>query len=694
MLTHPSPGHPGAITVPSLPLEEPVMVFTVALAAFLIGPLVMRRLGQPGIVGVVLLGAILGPGGANVVAHGDAIVLLGNVGLIYLLFTVGLELDLRRFLEDPQSAALFGLVSFGLPFVAGTAIVVVFLGLDPLAGALLAAVFASHTLLAYPVVNRYGITKNRAVTAVFGGILFTDTLALLVLALVRTAVEQGGLSPLVALSKIVTLVVLIGGIWLVVPPIARWFFRNFSEESYFEFLFVALVFFAAASLAELLEIAAILGAFVGGLALNRLVPEAGTLMRRIEFVGNALFIPFFLLHVGMLVDFSVVLSGTRTLAVAAIIIGAMIGLKWLAAWLVSRVQGYTPEERGVIFGLSIGQAAAALAITLIGYDAGLFGAAILNAVVLMLLVTAVLSPWATERAGNRLALARAVDSDADVEVASRLLLPVTHAGERQRELLEFGFLLRESSSPDPIHLLTVVSPDASPDDVDDVQAELDELAGAANGAEVPVDTAVRINHNPASGIANAALETRADLVLIGWSPSASPARSFSRWMFGNVIDRVLQGTDLPVHVAKLDAPINTTEELFVVLPRGIDHHEGFFESVYHVKKLADELGVSPTVLAVGGRAQQYERLFDLVEPELSGTFETVDSWAALRRTLADESGRNDLVAAVSARRGDVGWHEQLERIPRELAALPPRSFVLLHPRTGDPDYDRRFLRLE
>ncbi|MFC7214381.1 cation:proton antiporter [Saliphagus sp. GCM10025334] len=668
------------------------MVFTVALATFLFGPLVMRRLGQPGIVGIVLAGAILGPGGTNLVAHSDAIVLLGNVGLIYLLFTVGLELDLRRFLEDPRSAALFGLVSFGLPFIAGSALVIVVLGLDVLAGLLLAAVFASHTLLAYPVVNQYGITKNRAVTAVFGGILFTDTLALLVLALVRAAVEQGELSLLVALSKVLTLVVLIGGIWLVVPPIARWFFQNFSEESYFEFLFVALVFFAAASIAELLEVAAILGAFVGGLALNRLVPEAGTLMRRIEFVGNALFIPFFLLHVGMFVDFSVLFSGTRTLFVAAVIIGVMVALKWVAAWLVSRVQGYTSEERGVIFGLSIGQAAAALAITLIGYDAGLFDAAILNAVVLMLLVTAILSPWATKRAGNRLALASEIDPEGDFDIASRILLPVTHVGERQRQLLEFAFLLRESSASDPIHLLTVVSPgeEDTDDVVEDVQADLDELAGMGSGAEIPVDTEVRVNHNPASGIVNGALETRADLVLIGWSPS----QSISRWMFGNVIDRVLQGTELPVHVAQLDTPINTTEELFVVLPQGIDHHEGFFESVYHVKKLASDLGVSPTVLAVGGRGRQYERLFDFVEPELSGTFETVGSWDELRRTLAAQAGSNDLVTVVSARRGDVGWHEELAGFPRELTELPPRSFVLLHPRTGDPEYDRRFLRFE
>ncbi len=273
------------VTIPKLPLEEPVLVFTLALTVFLVGPLLVRRLGQPGIIGIVLFGAILGPGATGLVAHSDAIVLLGDVGLIYLLFTVGLELDLRRFSEDPGSAALFGLVSFGLPFLVGTVVVTTVLGLDLFASLLLAAVFASHTLLAYPIVNQYDITQNRAVTAVFGGILFTDTLALLVLALVRSAAE-GGLTVFVVLEKIIALVVLIAGIWFVAPPIARRFFQNFSEESYFEFLFVTVVFFGAASIATLLDIAPILGAFVAGLALNRLIPAGGTLLSRVEFAGN------------------------------------------------------------------------------------------------------------------------------------------------------------------------------------------------------------------------------------------------------------------------------------------------------------------------------------------------------------------------------------------------------------------------
>lgn len=199
-----------------------------------------------------------------------------------------------------------------------------------------------------------------------------------------------------------------------------------------------------------------------------------------------------------------------------------------------------------------------------------------------------------------------------------------------------------------------------------------------------------MNPNPASGIVNASVETQADVILLGWAPT----QRSRTWMFGTQIDRILQQTDLPVHVANISQPISTTEDVYVVLPEGIDHHEGFFESLYYLKKLAADLGVSPTVIAVGGSVHQYERLFDLVEPELSAEFLVVDTWDDLRRSLAEHADPNDLVTVLSSRRGDVGWHEALAALPQQLNDLPPRSFILMHPRKAAPEYDRLFLRFE
>ncbi|WP_418283734.1 cation:proton antiporter [Halorubrum sp. DTA46] len=687
----PSSELPLTAGVPPLPIEEPVIVFALALTTFLVAPMLIERAGLPGIVGIVLVGTAIGPNGLGVLAETDAIVLLGNVGLVYLLFTVGLELDLRGFLAAPENAALFGLTSFFLPFGVGSLVGVYVLGLDQWAAFLLAAVFSSHTLLAYPVVNRLDVTKNRAVTAVFGGILFTDTLALVVLAIVLGQAD-GALTLLLFGQVFASIVVLFAGVWLLLPPVARWFFQNTSQESYFEFLLVAAAIFAAASFAEVLGLSDILGAFVAGIALNRLVSRGGTLMNRIEFVGNALFIPFFLLYVGMLVDPGVLIDGFRTLFVAGVIIGTMIATKVAAAGLVSAIQGYDRNEFGVLTGLSVGQAAAALAITLVGFDAGLFGADVLNAVVVMMLAAAVLSPWLTERYGTRLALGEDVEPADTDEFDPRILLPLSTNADRQRPLIELAFALKDDMAESPIHLLTVVQPRGSGDEaaLADAEARLDEAAVFADAAEVPVRSETRVNHSIASGVVRASTETRADVIVMGWDAE----QSLSNRVFGSIIDRVLRRTSAPVLISRLGHPLNTTERIFVVAPPGIDHHEGFYEAVHIVKRLADRLGAELHVYAVVDNPRQYERLFSMVDPELTGRFEGVDSWSALSATLRNETASDDLVVPISPRRGSVGWDPALTSLPRELAELPPHSFIIVTPRQGETGYDTRFLTIE
>ncbi len=683
---------PLGIALPSLPIEEPVIVFALALTTFLVAPMLIERAGLPGIVGIVLVGAALGPNGTGVLAQTDAIVLLGNVGLVYLLFTVGLELDLRGFVAAPENAALFGLTSFFLPFGIGSAVGVYVLGLDVWASLLLAAVFSSHTLLAYPVVNRLDVTKNRAVTAVFGGILFTDTLALVVLAIVLGQAD-GELTLGLFGQVFGAIVVLFAGTWFLLPPVARWFFRNTSQESYFEFLFVAAAIFAAASFAEVLGLSDILGAFVAGIALNRLVSRGGTLVNRIEFVGNALFVPFFLLYVGMLVDPGVILDGPRTLIVAGAIIGVMFVTKVAAAGVVSVIQGYDRDEFGVITGLSVGQAAAALAITLVGFDAGLFGSDVLNAVVLMMLVAAVVSPWLTERYATRLALGGDVEPGETGEFDPRILLPLSMDADRQRPLLELAFTLKDEMAESPVHLLTVVQPDGSGGEeavVAEAEESLDAAAEIADAAEVPVRTETRVNHSIASGIVRASTETRAEFILMGWDAR----RSLSNRAFGSIIDQVLGRTSVPVLVSRLGHPINTTERIFVVTPPGVDHHEGFYESVHVVKRLAEKLGAELHIYVVEENPRQYERLFGMVDPELEGEFEGVEDWSTLESLLRERTDADDLVMPISPRQGSVGWDPHLATLPRTLAELPPHSFIVVTPRQGEPGYAARFLKIE
>ena len=677
--------------VPSLPLEDPVLVFTLAILVFLLAPLLIRRVGLPGIVGIVLIGAVIGPGGLGILDDIGAIVLLGEVGLIYLLFTVGLDLDLRGFKRSPESAALFGLISFGLPFVLGTIGAFYLLGLGVLASLLLAAVFASHTLLAYPIINRFGINKNDAITAVFGGILFTDTLALVVLALVLGA-EEGAFGLGLVIDVTLSLVLLFGLTWVIVPRAGRWFFRTFTEESYFEFLFVMVAFFLAASFAEMLNLAGILGAFVAGLALNRQIPTGGMLQNRIEFVGNAFFIPFFLLYVGTLVELDVIFDGYRTIAIAGFIIVTMFVTKWLSVWIVGTIEGYSTEERSVMFGLTIGQAAAALAITLLGYEAGLFDAAVLNAVVVLLLVTAIVSPFITERAASRLAMTAEVTGMDRDPMDPRILLPLSHGAKLQRRLLELALVLKGDPADEPVHVLTVVRPqgDRTDEAVAEARSELDDLREVTGAAEVPIQIESRLNHNVSSGIAAAAIEEGVNLVIMGWDS----AQSLRHRVFGSIIDNVIDQLEIPVMIARLGHPINTTDRMILLLPRGIVHHEGFFESLYLYKLLADRLGAEPIVIAIDSEVDQYERVFDYVDPELDATFRAIDDWGTAIQTASSELSEDDLVCAIGAERGGIGWHRVLEDLPRRLAELPPESFLIMYPREGEPGYDRQFMRFK
>ncbi len=682
-----SAAHVLLIEISWLPVDEPVAVFGLALAVFLIAPILIERFGMPGIVGIVLMGIVIGPDGVGILEHTDAIQLLGAVGLVYLLFMVGLELDLQQFFNEPQDAAMFGLASFFIPLSAGTVVSYYVLGLNVWAALLLAAVFSSHTLLAYPIIDKLSLSKNEAVTSAFGGILFSDTISLVILVIVLAAVD-GGLTIFIFAQIVLFLLILFGGIWLVVPRISTWFFRNTTQESYFEFLLVVTLVFIGATLAEGLGLAAILGAFVVGLALNREITSGGTLMNRIEFVGNALFIPFFLLDVGMRVDLGVVFDGIETLWFAGVIIVTMIVMKAIAAGGVTLVQGYNKHEFGVLTGLSIGQAAAALAITLIAFEQGLFDEIVLNAVVLMVLISAILSPFMTRQFGSRLAQSQEIGELDREPFDPSILLPLSHYSEYQRRLVELAFAFKDSPSTTPIHLLRVLSPTASDNELAQAEADLEETGELGSAAEIEVEVQTRVNRNVPSAIITANTETRSDLVLMGWDAK----QSIGGRVFGTVIDQVRRRCSDPVLVSRLGRPINTVDRVILVLPPGIDHNEGFFEGVFLAKRLTDNIGVELEVWTLGGTKEHFDRLISMTEPEMPFEIKQCSGWPAFKSALS-ETGQGDLLVALKPLEGTTGWHSQLRNLPHLFSRMPPESFIIITPRRGEPERQKKFLRI-
>ena len=536
-----------------LPLHEPVAVFTVVLLVLLAAPLIGRR-GVPSAVVLLGAGIALGPHALGVLDRDPTMVLLGTVGLLYIMFLAGLEVDLHELEEGKARSLGFGAATFLLPQLVGAGVGRVVFGMGWPGAILLGSVFASHTLLAYPAAARLGLQKERATTTAVGATILTDTLALLVLAVIATGARSGGGFDLGVLLRVVGSLLVVGGavLWGL-PRLGAWFFRTAAQDATLEFVFVLTAVFVCALGVEALGVEPIIGAFLAGLALNRLVPEGGPLMNRIGFVGNALFVPFFLLATGMLVDLGAFAGGPdagRAWTVALAMTATLLVTKGAAAWLTRPAFGFSTDEARLAFGLTVPQAAATLAAVLIGVEVGLFDVAVLNGTIAMVFVTCVVGPVVVERVGRRLAQAAAERVPDARDGRDRVLVSLANPATAEA-LVDLALLARGPEASAPLAVVTVVP--GGPDQAAAVASGERTLSAAvvhAAGAEVPVLPIVRVESNVARALARAAAETRSSLLVMGWDGSAAAERV----LFGSVPDRVLRETPTAVLIARETRP--------------------------------------------------------------------------------------------------------------------------------------------
>jgi Kef-type K+ transport system membrane component KefB/nucleotide-binding universal stress UspA family protein len=656
-----------------LPITNPVLIFALAMVIFLLAPLAVERFRVPGMIGVILAGAIVGPHGLGLLERGQTIVLLGTVGLIYLMFLAGVEIDLHGFRRHRWQSLVFGTLTFVVPLVlgwgAGQA-----LGFEIHSALLLGALLASHTLIAYPLALSMGLARSGAVTATVGGTMITDTGALLVLAIVAAS-THGTLDATFWIRFVGSLGIFVVAVVVGLPRVARWYFRRETSGTAATFLFVMTALFAGAFFAEVAGVEAIIGAFLVGLALNRLIPRNGLLSNRIQFVGEAFLIPFFLLSVGMLVDARVFFRGPRAWEVLVALLVVGVVSKWLASAATGRLFRLSRDEARTIFGLSVSRASATLAIAIIGNEIGLFDEFVENGVVVLMAVTCFLGPWLVERHGRALALAEEQVPVAVRELPARILIPMSNP-QTAPALLDLALVLRDPRSVEPLYALTVVPEEGDRADAYVANAEemLSKAVAYAAGAGVDVQPVTRVDQNFASGILRGALETRTATIVIGWDGRTSRQR-----VFGSVLDQLLEQSAQQVLVSKLGHPLNTTRRIVVVVAPGSDHHLGFPAAAGAVKRIANGLGARLHVVAIGEPVDRYLDALGRMKPDAPAKGETVPGWngamTTLRRMLAPE----DLVIALSARRGTVSWHPYLQRLPARLVKLVPESFLMLYP---------------
>jgi len=355
-----------------LPIHDPVLIFSIVMAIVLIAPLLAEKIKLPGIIGLIFAGVLIGPHLFGILERDKTIELLSTIGILYIMFLAGLEINLEQVKQNKHYSIVFGLFTFAIPLVIGTASGILFLNMGILAAILLASMFSSHTLLTFPIISRLGLAKNRSVTTTIGGTIITDTLAFVVLAVVL-AVNQGELTFFFWLKLIILAIIFVVIVLFILPIVSRWFFRHLASQTGIEeYVFVITVLFISAYLSHLAGLEPIIGAFLAGLSLNSQIPEKSTLMNRIQFVGNSLFIPFFLISVGMLIDPKVFVANLNALKVSLVMVIVAIIAKLIAAYISGKIFKFTKIEMGIIFSMSVNQAAATLAAVTVGYRVGIF----------------------------------------------------------------------------------------------------------------------------------------------------------------------------------------------------------------------------------------------------------------------------------------------------------------------------------
>ncbi len=520
------------------PLTDPGAVFAVLFLLVLLGPLVADRLRLPGIIGLVVGGMLVGPNVTGILDQNTFIETIGYIGLLYLMFQGGLDLDMNGFLRRRRDSMVFGVATFVLPMVIVTAVSLA-LGLGWAASIIIGSAFTSHTLLSYSTVVRFDLTKNRAVTATLGATLLVTVGALLVLAIAAAGVR--GESTLGFWSRFGVGLVLYLALMLVgVPRITRWFFTGLGQDRQIRLTYLLSGMGVAAVLAGLIGIEPIVGAFLAGLAFNQFVPAGTVIDDRVRVLGQSVFIPAFLISTGMLLDPVALLTDPRTLALGAAFAVAELSSKWLAAEGSGRLMGVSGAERGVMFSLSVGQAAGALAAVIVAEDLGLVGPAVVNAVVLVILVTALVAGITADRFAPR------VESyeRSDVPIGTRVVVPVSNP-RSLAELVRVGAQVAAADSG-AVVAVNVLPFDARPDQMRahrQLAARAEETALRA-GSEV--STSVRIDATTVDGVLHTVVEQSGTCLVMGWKGYANRRES----LFGATIDQIVSRSPVPVMVCR------------------------------------------------------------------------------------------------------------------------------------------------
>ncbi|MDD3961757.1 MAG: cation:proton antiporter [Bacteroidales bacterium] len=657
------------------PLEEPIMVFATILILVLVIPVLLRKTPIPSIVGLILAGIVVGPSAFNIISKNEIVTLFSTVGLLYIMFLAGLEIEFKELKSNRFQTITFGILNFLIPFTAGYFAGVHWLNLEFIPALLIGLMLASNTLIAFPLVGKLNIGKTRAVNTAVSGTVIADTIVLIILAFITASLSRSnGKGNLWAIGGAFSLFTLF--ILFMLPRISKWFFKTLANDGNLQFIFALTMLFLSSIFAEMAGAEPIVGAFFAGLVLNKLIPSTSNLMNRIDFVGNTLFIPVFLISVGMLVNIRDIFSSFAPLLLSLLFIGLALSGKWVSAWLTKLLFRLTKHEMNVIFGLTTARAAATLAIALIGLNNGLISNPMFNAIILLILASSIFSSYITERYGKQLAIDQTLYQKKQPRLmTNRILIPIANP-KSTHHLIDLAGLIKDPDSPEPIFPLAITTDNKEAENqVAANKRTMEELTKHYSANHTLIHGITRIDINVSLAIARTSKEMEITDIILGRSDK--PTNELKK-LYGNLLENILNTTTSCVLVCDFHTPISLTKNILVVVTAN-DHLEyGYPHWKAIIGRLTLQLSANLTFVISKTTFSTLKNALTSDFKSQSCQFVIYNHWNEMESVLANY--KEAMVVIINARHGTLSYNQRLYGFTYEMPAfLEVHNTINLYP---------------
>ncbi|HRV89737.1 MAG TPA: cation:proton antiporter [Prolixibacteraceae bacterium] len=668
----------------TLPLTNPVLIFSVILFVILFTPILLDRLSIPHLIGLIIAGILIGPYGFNLITRDSSIVLFGTVGLLYIMFISSLEMDMDEFRKNTGKSSLFGFYTFLVPMVLGTLTSFYLLKFSWITSVLLASMYASNTLITYPIVSKLGIAKTRAVNISIGATIITTVAALLVLAII-VGMTRGEITPAFWIRMAISFLLFGVVIIFVFPRIGRWFFKRY-HESVGQYIFVLGMVFLGSFLSQLAGIEPIVGAFLVGMSLNKLIPATSPLMNRIEFVGNALFIPIFLIGVGMLIDLRSFLTDRNTIVVALVMTVVATAAKWIAAWMAQKTFKYSATERGLMFGLTNSQAASTLAAVLVGYNVilgtaaddtpiRLLNDAVLNGTVIMILITCTIASFVTQKRAQQTVLGEITTDEmpGEADMEEKVLIPLGNI-DNVEELVNLSVTVKSNARSGVLIGLNIINNMqqnlAAEKNALRLMEKAQKVASATENTLLPL---VRYDINLVNGISSVVKENKVTDLIIGLHEK----RGITDTFLGDLTNGILNTCNTTTLIYRAVQPLSTIRRTIVYVPDNAEKEIGFPYWLVKIWNIGRNTGSDLIFYGAAEIMQLLQRIH--FKHPVTAEFRTYNDWDNFL-ALSKEVRRNDNLVFVLSRKDYPSYHPLMAQIPLFINTyFSTQSFTLVFP---------------